>query len=97
MSFKELDCLSDSLFDYEDELDEYEGKLTSLMAATPQGFAARQEDIDSLMTVLGWWSTLSSTCRKPWIKQGATPKPPVTGAIFSTLPVSSHTLITNSG
>lgn len=26
MSFKELDRLSDSLFDYEDELDEYEGK-----------------------------------------------------------------------
>ena len=53
MSFKELDCLSDSLFDYEDELDEYEGKLTSLIAATPQGFAARQEDIDYLMTVVG--------------------------------------------
>ena len=53
MSFKELDCLSDSLFDYEDELDEYEGKLTSLIAATPQGFAARQEDIDSLMIVVG--------------------------------------------
>ena len=53
MSFKELDRLSDSLFDYEDELDEYEGKLTSLIAATPQGFAARQEDIDSLMTVVG--------------------------------------------
>ena len=42
MSFKELDRLSDSLFDYEDDLDEYEGKLTSLMAATPQGFATRQ-------------------------------------------------------
>ena len=53
MSFKELDRLSDTLFDYEDELDEYEGKLTSLIAATPQGFAARQEDIDSLMTVVG--------------------------------------------
>ena len=53
MSFKELDRLSDTLFDYEDELDEYQGKLTSLIAATPQGFAARQEDIDSLMTVVG--------------------------------------------
>ena len=53
MSFKELDHLSDALFDYEDELDEYEGKLTSLIAATPQGFAARQKDIDSLMTVVG--------------------------------------------
>ena len=53
MSFKELDRLSDSLFDYEDELDEYEGKHTSLIAATPQGFAARQKDIDSLMTVVG--------------------------------------------
>ena len=53
MSFKELDCLSDNLFDYEDKLDEYEGKLASLIAATPQGFAARQEDIDSLMIVVG--------------------------------------------
>ena len=53
MSFKELERLSDSLFDYEDELDEYEGKITSLIAATPQGFAARQEDIDYLMTVVG--------------------------------------------
>ena len=41
MSFKELDRLSDTLFDYEDELDEYEGKLISLIAATPQGFAVR--------------------------------------------------------
>ena len=41
MSFKELDHLSDALFDYEDELDEYEGKLISLIAATPQGFAVR--------------------------------------------------------
>ena len=53
MILNELDRFSDSLFDYEDELDEYEGKLTSLIAATPQGFAARQEDIDSLMTVVG--------------------------------------------
>lgn len=53
MSLNELYSFSDALFDYEDELDEYEGKLTSLIAATPQGFAARQEDIDSLMTVIG--------------------------------------------
>ena len=31
----------------------FTGKLNSLKAATPQGFAARQEDIDSLMTVVG--------------------------------------------
>ena len=49
MSFKELDRLSDTLFDYEDELDEYEGKLTSLISATPQGFADRQKDIDAVM------------------------------------------------
>lgn len=49
MSFNELDHLSDTLFDYEDELDEYEGKLTSLIAATPQGCAVRQEDIDAVM------------------------------------------------
>lgn len=53
MSFKELDHLSVTLFDYEDVLDEYEDKHTSLIAATPQGFAARQEDIDSLMTAVG--------------------------------------------
>ena len=53
MSLNELYRLSDTLVNNEDELDEYEGKLTSIIAATPQGFAARREDIDSLMTVVG--------------------------------------------
>ena len=39
----------DALNEYEDVLDEYKGKLTSLIAATPQGFAGKQKDIDTVM------------------------------------------------
>lgn len=46
MSNKELDRFIDALYDYEEVLDEYEGKLNSLIAATPHGFADRQKDID---------------------------------------------------
>lgn len=48
MSNKEIDRFIDTLYDYEEELDEYEGKLNSLIAATPNGFADRQKDIDTV-------------------------------------------------
>lgn len=53
MSHKELDRFSDALFEYEDELDEYEGKLTTIISANPQGFAERQEDIDMVKNIIG--------------------------------------------
>ena len=49
MSHKELDRFIDALYEYEEVLDEYKGKLTSLIAATPQGFAGKQKDIDTVM------------------------------------------------
>lgn len=45
MSRKERADFSDALFEYGDVLDEYEGKLTSLIAATPQGFGRSQDDV----------------------------------------------------
>lgn len=48
MSNKEIDRFIDILYDYEEELDEYEGKLNSLIAAMPNGFADRQKDIDTV-------------------------------------------------
>ena len=49
MSNKELDRFIDALYEYEEVMDEYEGRLTSLISATPQGFAGRQKDIDTVM------------------------------------------------
>ena len=49
MSNKELDRFIDALYEYEEVLNEYEGKITSLISATPQGFADRQKDIDAVM------------------------------------------------
>ena len=51
MSHQELDRFTDALVEYDDVLDEYEGKLTSLIAAAPQSFASRQEDIDTVMKI----------------------------------------------
>ena len=48
MSHKELDRFLDALYEYEEVLIEYEGKIISLIAATPQGFAGRQKDIDTV-------------------------------------------------
>ena len=49
MSNKELDRFIDALYEYEEVLNEYEGKIISLISATPQGFADRQKDIDAVM------------------------------------------------
>lgn len=49
MSHKELDRFIDALYEYEEVLNEYEGKIISLISATPQGFADRQNDIDAVM------------------------------------------------
>ena len=49
MSNKDLDRFIDALYEYEEVLNEYEGKITSLISATPQGFANRQKDIDAVM------------------------------------------------
>ena len=48
MSRKERDSFGRALDDYDDCLEEYTDKLTSLIAATPQGFGNRQGDIDQI-------------------------------------------------
>lgn len=48
MSRKERADFSDALFEYGDVLDEYEGKLTSLIAVMPQGFGRRQADVQRM-------------------------------------------------
>ena len=48
MSESQRDAFREALDDYDDCLEEYTDKLTSLIAATPQGFGKRQEDIDRI-------------------------------------------------
>lgn len=48
MSRKERDSFGRALDDYDDCLEEYTDKLTTLIAATPQGFGKRQGDIDHI-------------------------------------------------
>ena len=45
MSAKERESFGKALDDYNDCLEEYSDKLTTLVAATPQGFAGRESDI----------------------------------------------------
>ena len=45
MSRKERADFSDALYEYDDVLEGYKGKLTSLSAATPQGYGRRQADV----------------------------------------------------
>ena len=47
-SRKERDSFGRALDDYNDCLEEYTDKLTTLIAATPQGFGKRQGDIDRI-------------------------------------------------
>ena len=48
MSAKERDSFGGALDDYDDCLEEYSDKLTTLMAATPHGFAGRENDIERI-------------------------------------------------
>ena len=48
MSKKERESFGRALDDYDDCLEEYTGKLTTLIAATPQGFGKRQGDIERI-------------------------------------------------
>ena len=48
MSESQRDAFREALDDYDDCLEEYTDKLTSLIAATPQGFGKRQNDIDRI-------------------------------------------------
>ena len=48
MSKKERESFGRALDDYDDCLEEYIGKLTTLIAATPQGFGKRQGDIERI-------------------------------------------------
>ena len=48
MSKKECESFGRALDDYDDCLEEYTGKLTTLIAATPQGFGKRQDDIERI-------------------------------------------------
>lgn len=48
MPKKERDSFGNALYDYDDCLEEYTGKLTTLIAATPQGFGKRQGDIERI-------------------------------------------------
>jgi hypothetical protein len=48
MSESQRDAFREALDDYDDCLEEYTDKLTSLIAATPQGFGKRQDDIDRI-------------------------------------------------
>ena len=47
-SRKERDSFGRALDDYEDCLEDYTDKLTTLIAATPQGFGKRQNDIERI-------------------------------------------------
>ena len=48
MSESQRDAFREALDDYDDCLEEYSDKLTTLMAATPQGFAGRESDIERI-------------------------------------------------
>ena len=48
MSKKERESFGRALDDYDDCLEEYTDKLTTLIAATPQGFGKRQDDIERI-------------------------------------------------
>ena len=48
MSAKERESFGKALDDYDECLEEYSDKLTTLMAATPQGFAGRESDIERI-------------------------------------------------
>ena len=48
MSAKERDSFRRALDDYDDCLEEYTGKLTTLIAVSPQGFAGRESDIERI-------------------------------------------------
>lgn len=48
MSAKERNSFRKSLEDYDECLEEYSGKLTTLIAVTPQGFAGRESDIERI-------------------------------------------------
>ena len=48
MSESQRDAFREALDDYDDCLEEYADKLTTLIAATSQGFGKRQEDIDRI-------------------------------------------------
>lgn len=48
MSKKERESFGKALDDYDDCLEEYSDKLTTLIAATPQGFAGRESDIERI-------------------------------------------------
>lgn len=48
MTAKERESFRDALVDYLLVLEEYTGKFTSFIAATPQGFGERQSDIDKM-------------------------------------------------
>ena len=48
MSEQQRDAFREALDQYDDVLEEYTAKLTTLIAATPQGFGKRQGDIDRI-------------------------------------------------
>ena len=48
MPEKLRDAFREALFQYDDTLEEYTAKLTTLIAATPQGFGKRQDDIERI-------------------------------------------------
>ena len=48
MSAKERNSFEKALDDYDDCLEDYSDKLTTLIAATPQGFAGRESDIERI-------------------------------------------------
>ena len=52
MSAKERENFGNALDDYDDCLEEYTDKLTTLIAATPQGFGKRQGDIERIMKTI---------------------------------------------
>lgn len=52
MSANERDNFGKALDDYDDCLEEYSDKLTTLIAATPQGFAGRESDIERIQKTI---------------------------------------------
>lgn len=52
MSLSERNSFMEALCEYDDVLDEHADKLTTLIAATPQGFAGRQTDIDDVRSTM---------------------------------------------
>ncbi len=62
MSRREREDFAEALCWYDDVLEEYEGKLTSLAAVTPQGFGPRQDDIDRMKkTIKGMHDIIDHT------------------------------------